>query len=144
MAAAGNWHSLSFIQVLLDPRYAFQLKNPADVGPALVGLAVWSLLVGTRADAPRRELFWSPLLARSRRHWTGGLGGMMSFRLHQAQYDHHSNRAYVELRRGDGDGGEQLVVAVFTFCTKERLSKQRIKEEVVRKARHVLKQAALA
>ena len=68
----------------------------------------------------------------------------MSFRLHQTQYDHHSKRAYVEFRRGDGDGGEQLVVAVFTFCTKERLSKQRIKEEVVRKALHVLKQAALA
>ena len=68
----------------------------------------------------------------------------MSFRLHQTQYDHHSKRAYVEFRRGDDDGSEQLVVAVFTFCTKERLSKQRIKEEVVRKARHVLKQAALA
>jgi hypothetical protein len=28
-------------------------------------------------------------------------------------------------------GDEQLVVAVFTFRTKERLTKQRIKEEVV-------------
>ena len=37
-----------------------------------------------------------------------------------------------------------LVVAVFTFRTKERLTKQRIKEEVVRKARHVLKGAVLA
>jgi hypothetical protein len=36
-------------------------------------------------------------------------------------------------------------VAVFSFRTKERLTKQRIKEEVVRsKARHVLKGAALA
>jgi hypothetical protein len=68
----------------------------------------------------------------------------MSFRLHQAQYDNHTKRAYVEFRRGDGDGGEQLVVAVFTFHTKERLTKQRIKEEVVRKARHVLKGAVLA
>ncbi len=40
------------------------------------------------------------------------------------------------LRRCDGD--EQVVVAVFSFRTKERLTKQRIKEEVVRKARHVL------
>ena len=64
---------------------------------------------------------------------------MMSFRLHQAQYDHHDKRAYVEFRRGDDDGGEQFVVAVFTYCTKEWLSKQLIKEEVVRKARHVLK-----
>jgi hypothetical protein len=36
------------------------------------------------------------------------------------------------------------VVAVFTFRTKDRLTKQRIKEEVVRKARHVLRGAALA
>jgi hypothetical protein len=68
----------------------------------------------------------------------------MTFRLHQAQYDNQTERAYVEFRRGDGDGSEQLVVAVFTFRTKERLSKQRIKDEVVRKARHVLKAAALA
>ena len=53
-------------------------------------------------------------------------------------------RAYVEFGRGDGDGDEQVVVAVFSFRTKERLTKQRIKEEVVRKARHVLKGAALA
>ena len=66
------------------------------------------------------------------------------FRLHQVQYDNHSKRAYVEFRRIDGDGGDQLVVAVFTFRTKERLSKQRIKEEVVRKARHVIKGTALA
>jgi hypothetical protein len=68
----------------------------------------------------------------------------MTFRLHQAQYDDRTERAYVEFRRGDGDGGEQVVVAVFSFRTKERLSKQPIEEEVVRKARHVLKGAALA
>ena len=32
----------------------------------------------------------------------------MTFRLHQAQYDSQTGRAYVEFRRGDGDGGEQL------------------------------------
>jgi hypothetical protein len=68
----------------------------------------------------------------------------MTFRLHQAQYDNHSKRAYVEFRRTDGNSGDQLVVAVFTFQTNEQLSKQRIKEEVVRKARHVLKGAASA
>jgi hypothetical protein len=68
----------------------------------------------------------------------------MTFRLHQAQYDNRTNRAYVEFRRLDGDGGDQLVVAVFTFRTKELLTKQRIKEEVVLKARHVLKGAVLA
>src|SRR5262245_11577972 len=70
--------------------------------------------------------------------------GSMSFRLHQAQYDKRSKRAYVEFRRSDNDGGDQLVVAVFTFQSEERLSKQRIREEVVRKARHVLKGAVLA
>jgi hypothetical protein len=44
----------------------------------------------------------------------------------------------------DRQAGEQLVVAIFTFRTNERLTKQRIKEEVVRKARHVLKGATLA
>jgi len=68
----------------------------------------------------------------------------VAFRLYQVQHDNRSKRAYVEFRRGDGDGGEQLVVAVFTFHTRERLSKQRVREEVVRKARHVLKGAALA
>ena len=68
----------------------------------------------------------------------------MTFQLHQAQYDNHTKRAYVEFRRADSDGGDQLVVAVFTFRTTERLSKQRIREEVVRKARHVLKGAAFA
>src|SRR6476646_4594417 len=70
--------------------------------------------------------------------------GSMIFRLHQAQYDNRSKRDYVEFRRTDGDSGDQLVVAVFTFRTKERLSKLRIREEVVRKSRLVLKGALLA
>ena len=57
---------------------------------------------------------------------------MMTFRLHQAQYDQDTERAYVELRRRDDDGGDQHVVAVFTFRTKERLTKRQIEEEVVR------------
>jgi len=46
--------------------------------------------------------------------------------------------------KSDSDGGGQLVVVVFTFRTKERLSKQQIREEVVRKAGHVLKGAVSA
>ena len=70
--------------------------------------------------------------------------GSVGFRLHQAQYDSRSKRAYVEFRRSDSDGGDQLVVAVFTFRTKQRLSKMQIREEVVRKARYVLKGAVLS
>ena len=70
---------------------------------------------------------------------------MMTFRLHQAQYDQDTERAYVELRRRDDDGCDQYVVAVFTFRTKERLTKRQIEDEVVRKAaRHILKRAAEA
>ena len=68
----------------------------------------------------------------------------MTFRLHQAQYDEDTERAYVELRRRDDDGGDQYVVAVFTFRTKEKLTKRQIEEEVIRKARHILKRAAEA
>jgi hypothetical protein len=68
----------------------------------------------------------------------------MTFRLHQAQYDNDTQRAYAEFRGDDGNGDEQLVVAVFTYRTKERLSKQRIREEVNRKVRHILKGAAVS
>jgi hypothetical protein len=58
--------------------------------------------------------------------------------------DNYSKRAYVEFRGVIGRWRDQLVVAVFTFRTKERLSKQQIREEVVRKAGHVLKGAVSA
>ena len=48
------------------------------------------------------------------------------------------------VQKGRRRRGEQLVVAIFTFRTNERLTRRRIKEEVVRKARHVLKGAILA
>jgi hypothetical protein len=66
----------------------------------------------------------------------------MTFRLHQAQYDDQTTG--LRRQKGRWHGDEQVVVAVFSFRTKEQLTKQRIKEEVVRKARHVLKGAALA
>lgn len=68
----------------------------------------------------------------------------MTFQLFRTQYDQQTKRAYVEFRKNDDDGGEQLVVAVFTFRTKERLTKRRTEEEIVRKARHVIKRAASA
>ena len=66
----------------------------------------------------------------------------MAFKLVHAKYDRVTERAYVELRDEDDDGGEILAVAVFSFRTRARLSKQQIEQDIVRKARHVLKRAA--
>ena len=75
----------------------------------------------------------------------GGSGGIeMSFVLMRAEHDHHTERAYVEFRQPDADGGDAIAALIFSYRTTERLSKIRVKEEVVRKARHLLKKAALA
>jgi hypothetical protein len=68
----------------------------------------------------------------------------MAFRLAQARYDPDTERAYVELREDDDDGGEMLAVVVFSFRTKSRLSKQEREHEIVRKARYALKRASVA
>jgi hypothetical protein len=66
----------------------------------------------------------------------------MAFKLVHAKYDRESERAYVELRDEDDDGGEILAVTIFSFRTTARLSKQQIEQDIVRKARHILKRAA--
>jgi hypothetical protein len=66
----------------------------------------------------------------------------MQFRLVRTEYDHQTNRAYIELRTGDSDGGEAIATAIFSFKTTAGQSKRQLKEDVVRKARHILKQAA--
>jgi len=71
------------------------------------------------------------------------LGGGVAFRLVHAQYDRETQRAYVELRDTDDDGGEILTVAVFSFRTTARLPRRQIEEDIVRKARHLFKKAAL-
>jgi hypothetical protein len=68
----------------------------------------------------------------------------MAFRLRRARYDRKTERAYVELWDGDDDGGEQIATAIFSYRNKEDLTKRQIEDEVVRKARHVLKRAALS
>jgi hypothetical protein len=65
----------------------------------------------------------------------------MVFKLAHAKYDRETERAYVELRDEDEDGGEALVVAIFSYRTTSRLSKVQIVEDIVRKARHMLKSA---
>jgi hypothetical protein len=66
----------------------------------------------------------------------------MPFRLVNAEYDHHTERGYVELRGNDGDGGEIVIATILSFRSKSKLSKQEIKQEIVRKARYALKRAA--
>jgi hypothetical protein len=68
----------------------------------------------------------------------------MTFRIVQAKYDHVSERAYVELEANDDDGGEMRAVAIFFFRTKSKLTRRQFEQEVVRKARHVLKRAGAA
>ena len=65
----------------------------------------------------------------------------MAFKLVHAKYDRETERAYVEVRDED-EGGEVLAVAVFSFRTTSRLSKQQIEQDIVRKARHLFKRAA--
>ncbi len=71
------------------------------------------------------------------------MGVEVAFRLVHAQYDRETQRAYVELRDMDDDGGEILTVAVFSYRTTTRLPRRQIEEEIVRKARHIFKKAAL-
>ena len=68
----------------------------------------------------------------------------MMFRLVNAEYNSHTERAYVEFRADDDDGGEIITSAIFTFRSRAKLSKPQIKQEIVRKARHALKRAAAA
>jgi hypothetical protein len=64
------------------------------------------------------------------------------FILQRAEYDRDTKRAYVELRAPDGDGGEAITTVIFSFRTTTSLSKQRVTEDIVRKARHLLKRAS--
>ena len=39
----------------------------------------------------------------------------MNFTLIRAEYDEETERAYVELRAPDDDGGESIVTAIFSY-----------------------------
>ena len=68
----------------------------------------------------------------------------MAFKLVHAKYDRETERAYVELRDEDDDGGDVLVVAISSYRTTARLPKAQIEQDIVRKARHMMKRAAVA
>lgn len=67
----------------------------------------------------------------------------MTFRLVQAQYDRKTLRAYVELRDLDDDGGEVIAAAIFSFRSKTILSEPELKQDLYRKARHIMRRAAV-
>ena len=68
----------------------------------------------------------------------------MLFQLANAEYDRHAERGYIEFRANDGDGGEIVIATILSFRSKSKLSKQEIRQEIVRKARYALKRAAVA
>ena len=53
-------------------------------------------------------------------------------------------RAYVEFRARDEDGGDAIAMALFSYRTCDKLTKKQAREEIVRKARHLLRRAAAA
>ena len=72
------------------------------------------------------------------------VGDEMNFVMRRVEYDDQKERAYIEFRGPDGDGGDAIVTAIFSYRTSERLNKKQLHEEMVRKARHLLKRAAAA
>ena len=71
-------------------------------------------------------------------HWVGDMNFVL------LRYDRAKERAYVEFRARDEDGGDAITTALFSYKTVERLSKKQLQEEIVRKARYLLKRAAVA
>jgi len=72
------------------------------------------------------------------------LGGEMNFVMQRVDYDPHRGRAYVEFREPDGDGGVPIASTIFSYRTRDKLTKKQVHEEIVRKARHLLRRAAAA
>ena len=61
--------------------------------------------------------------------------------LQRAEYDSKTKRAYVEFRARNGDA---VATTIFTYETTDKLSKERLRENIVRMARHLFKKAAAA
>ena len=66
----------------------------------------------------------------------------MAFRLVHAKFDERTGRTYVEFRDKDEDGGEVVVTTIFSFRTLNPLNHRQVEEELIRKARHLLRGAA--
>jgi hypothetical protein len=68
----------------------------------------------------------------------------MNFILIRAEWDQQTQRAYVELRARDDDGGESIVSAIFSYRTSSRISKHELKQDIMRKAPYLFKRAGAA
>jgi len=68
----------------------------------------------------------------------------LAFRLVHTKYDRQTGRANVELRDTDEDGGEMIATATFSLRTVMPLSNRQVEQEILRKARHLLRSAAAA
>ena len=68
----------------------------------------------------------------------------MNFTLIRAEYDKQTERAYVELRAPDDDGGESIVTAIFSYRATATYSKHELKQDIVRKARYMFRRAGVA
>ena len=66
----------------------------------------------------------------------------MNFTLIRAEYDKETQRAYVELRALDDDGRESI--AIFSYRRTTHLSKHKTKQDIMPKARYLLKRASVA
>jgi hypothetical protein len=66
----------------------------------------------------------------------------VAFRLVHAKFDERTRRAYVEFRDKDEDGGEVVGNTIFSFRTLNPLNHRQVEEELIRKARHLLRGAA--
>jgi hypothetical protein len=49
-----------------------------------------------------------------------------------AKYDRDTQRAYIELRDMDDDGGDAIATAIFSFRMIEDLTKRQVEQEAVR------------
>jgi hypothetical protein len=68
----------------------------------------------------------------------------MNFKLKRAAWDRKTERAYVEVRTPDNDGGEAIATAIFTFRTTARLTNRQRQDDIVRKARYIFRRAGVA
>ena len=67
----------------------------------------------------------------------------MNFTLIRAEYDQDTERAYVELRALDDDGGDTSRPPS-SPTGEQPLSKHETKQDIIRKARHLFKRASVA